>query len=227
MSVIGRQSSFLTVSQAAVISVFNFTISANLSAASNLRTLAINAGWNTVDKVICTINSGVYILGPTANATGLTVNGSFPNTVELVNNGAIYGGFGASGPGGTPLNGVDGGPGGTALLVSVPITITNNGTIAGGGGGGGGDGGNRDITGTVNTNGSDGGNGAYGPFLKVDRGGPLGTAGTAGTTGTPGLDIFGGYNATSPGAGGAAGKSVNGNSNITWAATGTRIGPIV
>lgn len=125
---------------------FAFTISSNQTNA-NLRTLAVNAGWNQTTKVVATINSGVYISSNSTGTPALTVNGSFPGGVELVNNGYIIGMGGNGGLGaisnyysGTTSvsDGSGGSSGGLALSVSTGITIQNNGTIGGGGGGGGG-----------------------------------------------------------------------------------------
>ena len=124
---------------------FEFTISTNQTNA-NLRTLAINAGWNGSTEVKCTINSGVIVSSNSTATPGLTVNGSFPNGVELINNGTIAGMGGAGGNGayrtgsypGALTSATVGGNGGTALAVSVALTLDNIGTIAGGGGGGGG-----------------------------------------------------------------------------------------
>jgi hypothetical protein len=87
----------------------------------------------------------------TVGTPGLTINGAWPNGIELVNNGTIVGragNGGAGGLGGTgpttindATNGSAGSAGGLALTISVPVSIRNNGTIAGGGGGGGGGGG--------------------------------------------------------------------------------------
>lgn len=118
--------------------VFAFTISSNQIDA-NLRTLAINAGWNGTIPVQATINSGVWISGSVqANSTAaLTINGSFPNGVTLTNNGTIAGRGGTGGNGGWQYAVATAGTaGGLALLASVGVTIQNNGTIAGGGGGG-------------------------------------------------------------------------------------------
>jgi len=123
----------------------------------NIRTYALNNGWNGSDAVAITINSGVVISGNTAgdSTAACTISGSFPNGVSLINNGTIVGRGGNGGsvrsvnlfdapypyrgrwdpPGGDPGN-----PGGTALTISVNAMIDNNGTIAGGGGGGGGGG---------------------------------------------------------------------------------------
>lgn len=136
-------------------SVFAFSITANQTNA-NLRTLAVNAGWDENSAVEATINSGVVISGNTHNnsTAALTINGSFPNGVTLINNGVIHGRGGNAGVGGAASatgdentrtgwadHGSAGVAGGRALLASVPVSIQNNNTIAGGGGGGGGGGG--------------------------------------------------------------------------------------
>ena len=125
---------------------FAFTISSSVSNA-NLRTLAVNAGWNQSSKVVATINTGVYVYANATNQVGLTIDGSFPGGVELVNNGYILGQGGNGGGGGGTWDagsscglgsGGSGGAGGKALHVATGVTIYNNGTIGGGGGGGGG-----------------------------------------------------------------------------------------
>lgn len=127
---------------------FPFTISVNQNNA-NLRTLAVNAGWNQSSSVVATINAGVTIRSTSTGTPALTVNGAWPGGVRLINNGTIFAQGGAGGGGGRIAPGAYGGgtlggtgqpgfAGGTALAVSVPITIQNAGTIAGGGGGGGG-----------------------------------------------------------------------------------------
>jgi hypothetical protein len=135
--------------------VFAFSITSNQNSL-NLRTAAVNAGWNQLFKVVCTIESGVVIGSNTVDA--LIISGSFPRGVELINNGFIIGrggtgGFGGDARGdqgpvisddgrtsGIAYNGTSGGGGGTAVAATVPVTIRNNGTIGGGGGGGGGGG---------------------------------------------------------------------------------------
>ncbi len=122
---------------------FSFTISSNQTNA-NLRTLAVNAGWNQSSKVIATINGGIFISSNGTGTAALTVNGSFPGGVDLINNGTIAGMGGAGGIGGAinyssvAVPGTAGASGGLALSVSSAVSITNNGTIGGGGGGGGG-----------------------------------------------------------------------------------------
>ena len=246
---------------------FAFTISSNQTNA-NLRTLAVNAGWNQSSKVVATIGSGVYISSNSTGTPGLTVNGSFPGGVWLVNNGFIIGMGGAGGAGSDAgSDGVAGGGGGLALSVSVAVTVTNNGTIGGGGGGGGGGnavvyidsfffifdfygggGGGGGRTGATNSSGGAGGvptsgnlriNGSAGG-AGTSGGGGAGGAGGSGPSGTAGAGGAGatwgsagatggsatGFAAFSPGAGGAAGAAITGNSNITYIATGTRLGAI-
>jgi hypothetical protein len=119
---------------------FTFGINSSITNA-NLRTLAVNAGWNQSVPLVAVIGSGVYITSTSTGTPALTVNGSFPGGVTLTNNGAIVGMGGNGGRGwGLDAQSSNGLGGGTAIAVSVAITIANNGTFAGGGGGGGGGG---------------------------------------------------------------------------------------
>lgn len=79
---------------------FAFTISSNQTNA-NLASLATAAGWNGSSKVVATIASGVYISSNSTGTPALTVNGSFPGGVELINNGYIIGRGGNGGAGGS------------------------------------------------------------------------------------------------------------------------------
>lgn len=249
--------------------VFAFTIAANQTNA-NLRTLAVNAGWNQSAALQATINSGVVITANSTAARALTVSGSFPNGVTLINNGTIVGRGGDGGNGGfggtkSESNaGFPGASGGGALNVAVALTLQNNGTIAGGGGGGGGAGGRTDDR-TSGSRRVGGGGGGGGRSSLTNSAGGLGGGttnegtGSAGGAGTLSSAGAGGASSTSsagftngPGgnggnwgagggdgaaalsdpdggvvaAGGAAGAAVIGNSNITYTATGTRLGPI-
>lgn len=261
---------------------FAFTISSNQTNA-NLASLATAAGWNGSSKLVATIGSGVYISSNSTGTPALTVNGSFPGGVELVNNGFIVGRGGNGGNGGAVpsrqnrISGTAGAAGGTALSVSSAITITNNNTVAGGGGGGGGGGWRERIvadsygqitdawgaggggggggrTGTTNSSGGSGGSGYAGNTGGVPSGsaGGAGTSSSAGSGGAPGYFTdnisttagvggagggwgaagstggsgSGGNNSGGAAGGGAAGNAVSGNSNITWVATGTRLGAI-
>lgn len=193
---------------------FSFTISSNTSNA-NLRSLAVTAGWNTSSKVVATINSGVYVYSTSTGTPGLTVNGSFPGGVSLINNGTILGMGGAGGAG----NAQTGGTGGTALLVSTALNVTNNNIIGGGGGGGGG---SAFYCRTYscgcycyNTTGKGGGGGG-------GRTGLTNSAGGAGYSGGAGAGNAGSAGTST--AGGAGGNSNNhsyfGGTGGTWGAAG-------
>lgn len=112
---------------------FAFTISSNYSTPQNLRSLALAAGWNGSDFLLAT-NSAIISSNTTASAA-LTINGSFPNGVSFINNSYIIGMGGRGADGSYAAQ--PGFAGGNALAVSSAVSITNNGTIAGGGGGGG------------------------------------------------------------------------------------------
>jgi hypothetical protein len=187
---------------------FAFTISSNQTDA-NLRSLAVAAGWNQSIVVVATIGSGVVISGSVqANSTAaLTIDGSWPGGVTLVNNGTIAGRGGNGGNGARGGTSTAGSTGGRALLVSTGVTIQNNGTIAGGGGGGGGGGGafaqrstsNNDIfafasgggggggrtSNTASIGGTtppfDGSNGANGSISAAGNGGAGGTGNNCGS----------------------------------------------
>lgn len=245
---------------------FSFTISSN-QVNANLRSLAVAAGWNQSSAVIATINSGVYISSNSTGTPALTINGSFPGGVQLVNNGVIVGmggngGAGAGISGNFTLSAGSGSGGGGALSVSVGVTITNNNTIAGGGGGGGGStpkqiwnkpftdnyagsgGGGGRSSNAANSSGGAGGsknnfgssydgtaggtgtvNGAgAGGTGYLGRGAPGGSGGGWGSSG--GAGTYGGTGNGAVGSGGGGGYAVSGNGNISWAATGTRLGGI-
>ena len=152
-------------------------------------------------------------------------------------------------------NGTPGENGGLGLYADYPVTIDNStGVIAGGGGGGGQGSSDSSPCGTTAGGGGGGGapngaagssmpgsgnNGAAGTVAGGGGGGaasgplscpPFGTfsggaGGDGGSYGQPGdTGTTGTYG--SGGAGGGAGNCVNGNSNITWTATGTRHGTI-
>lgn len=267
---------------AVVPPVFVLNIASNQTNA-NLRTLAINAGWNQTQALSVTNSATIY--ATSTGIPGLTINGSFPSGVTLTNNGAIYGmgGNGGRGAGfnaGSLVSALAGAPGGPALQALSPITIVNNGTIAGGGGGGGGGaasgysdgkgaylggaggggGGGRTIqntaggtggtqsisvqagaggTGTGAAAGSGGSRGYY-VYTLSDKSGSVtyyvygGLGGAGGDFGAPGgsgsnFTQTSGASAVqlvNPAAGGAAGAAVQGNGNITWVATGVRLGAI-
>ena len=63
---------------------FALTISSNQTDV-NLATLATSSGWNGSSTLNATINSGVYVSSTTTGTPALTVSGSFPGGVTLVN----------------------------------------------------------------------------------------------------------------------------------------------
>jgi hypothetical protein len=230
---------------------FSFTIASNQTNA-NLRTLAVNAGWNQSSKVVATINSGVTIYSTSTGTPALTINGSFPGGVQLTNNGVILGrgGNGGTGAGQIPEygNATAGAAGGLALSVSVAVSINNANRIAGGGGGGGGGGRSSVFVAKQGTyyaagggggggigNGSGGSGGTGSPAGGTGGSGTLTSAGSggAGANNSPAIGgtggaggSYGAAGAASTGGSGAAGGCITGNGNITWIATGTRNGGI-
>jgi hypothetical protein len=256
---------------------FNLVFSTNQTNV-NVATAATAAGWNGSSKLTVTINSGVYVGGNTVGTPAMTISGSFPDGLFVVNNGFIVGVGGAGGEGrsvflgafnaATGTGGSNGSSGGLALSVSAPVTFTNNGTIAGGGGGGGGGravrrdgtsisgaggggGGGRSSQnnapggagGSNSASGTGGGSGGSGTTVAAGGGGAGGNAfafkantqggvggggggyGASGSTGGTGSGS--GYQSIGgPFSGGSGGAAISGNSNITYLATGTRLGAI-
>lgn len=198
-------------------------------------------------NVNVTVNSGV-VVGQSYTLTGTTtsqiqtkdsvaaiVSGTLPtgSSVTITNNGYIVGCGGQGGSADTP-NATGRGlrwAGGDAINTTIPITIYNNGTIAGGGGGGaGGDGNGDNSIGGGGGAGYTGGIGGFGWGSGPDRYGATGTL-TTGGVGTHGSSnggnlgmpgTYGGQDGT--GLVGSAGAYVVGNSNVTWATAGTRLG---
>ena len=152
--------------------------------------------WDGTSAVVVTLPSNCSFYGTNTPPTpAMTISGSFPNGLKIINGARIYGAGGNGGAGGSASNngsgifankGSDGGAGGTAIFVSTtaPIIIDNvtlSGTIAGGGGGGGGGGGaygasaGGTTTGAAGGGGGGGGAGGYG-----SSGGGIGGAGGTG-----------------------------------------------
>ena len=187
---------------------FAFTISTNQTNA-NLRTLALAAGWNGSSNVIATVGSGVYIYSTNTANAGLTIDGSWPGGVSLVNNGYIMG------MGGNAVVDTASQAGGSAISLGVSLTITNNSYI-GGGGGGGGSGSFNGAPGNViggGGGGAGGGNGTYswpGGVGAGGAGGGIGSVGANGGLGYVGKDYSGGGGGGGrimPGSGGAGGTN--------------------
>lgn len=168
-----------------------------------------------------TINPGVVISsGSTAAAFSVPADFAAGDTVRIVNNGTVIGRGGNGGgggqgyPGGTDAGG-SGGSGSTALSVSRPTTVTNNGNLFGGGGGGGGGGAAR-----VNDN-FYGGDGSY-IGANYTNGGCSGGGGGGGGRGTAsaggGGTAFGPFNAA-PGATGGGSDLNNAGGGGTGGST--------
>jgi hypothetical protein len=218
---------------------FSFSIASNQTNA-NLRTLAVNAGWNQSSKVVATINSGVIVSANSTGTPGLVINGSFPGGVDLINNGTIAGMGGAGGAGASwfkpykenVINADPGSSGGLALSVSTAVTITNNGIIGGGGGGGGGGGSDTAFIGGVRRyyGGGGGGGGRTGATNSAGASGKpngsppvanffIGGTGAAGTSSSGGAGGPGGSAAGASGGAGGAGGAY-GSAGGTGGATG-------
>jgi hypothetical protein len=195
-------------------SAFSFTISANQQQA-NLRTLALAAGWNGTSVVTATVNAGVYIWSDVTGIAALTIDGSWPNGVTLINNGYI---IGKGGNGGSNLQQnvntsiKPGGNGGSAMSLSINnlIIVNNSGAFIAGGGGGGGSGGFYSPSSVSwagsGGGGAGGGSGGYtqNTFFVNAPGGNGGSVGTSGSDGTA-LEA-----ATSIGSGGGGGRILPG-----------------
>jgi hypothetical protein len=172
-----------------VAPTFTFSISQHIDRA-NLRSLAVAAGWNQSSAVIATLASGYYIYSTSVGTPALTIDGSFPGGVTLVNNGFIMGkgGNGAS-PTSTSYNSVSAGQnGGHGISLGVSCTIFNNSYIAGGGGGGGGNGSTGQYSTIIEPGGGGAGGGEGGRgynslaavFATGGGGGGLGSSGANG-----------------------------------------------
>lgn len=200
---------------------FSFNLTSTTDA--NLRSLAILAGWNASSALTATIPVSNNIQASSTATPALTISGSFPGGVTLINNGTVYG-RGGNGQAGQSNNsgsfsgGGNGFSGGIALFVSSTVTINNGSGIINGGGGGGAGG----AGGTYNNKGSrgfGGGGGGGGAGISLGGAGGSGTGaspsvgGNAGSAGT--LATFG--NGGSPGNGTYA---TSGGNGASWGSTG-------
>jgi hypothetical protein len=167
----------------------------------NLRNWLLAQGWNGVNPVYVTVNSGVYIWSDNTSVPALTIDGNFPNGLVIENYGYIMGRGGNAGNAGNAvpsLQNVAGQNGGPAILTSVELNInSSNGYIGGGGGGGASY--INDVNGyTVGGGGGQGGGiGGVGYFSgNFAQGGAGGSIGNSGANGTavsgPDFNIFGG-----------------------------------
>ena len=138
----------------------------------NLRTWALANGWNGSAAAIITVAAGVYIWSDNISVPGLTIDGSWPGGVTLINNGYIMG------KGGDGSNNTTSNPGGPAISLGINCTITNNSYIGGGGGGGGV---GYSSAGASGGGGAGGGAGLAGGGSGSGLGGAIGSKGTNGT----------------------------------------------
>ena len=158
---------------------FTATISSNQTNL-NLRTWALANGWGGTSKATITVGSGVYIYSTSTGNAGLTIDGSWPGGITVINNGFIMG-KGGRGGGKFPYYGEDGGSA-ISLGVSCTINNTNGSAYIGGGGGGGGDNWsqeNRPVGGSGG--GAGGGNGGRNDSASSGAGGGPGSVGSDGT----------------------------------------------
>jgi len=136
---------------------FTLNVTSTVAATYDLHTEAVTAGWNQIQKLSLTLDSNGWIQG------GLVIDGSFPRSIKIINNGHISGTGGKGGDRGywnhlsstsgtfnvdhETTSATSGEPGGSAITVNCTrpgnpvsegsVEIVNNGTLSGGGGGGG------------------------------------------------------------------------------------------
>ena len=189
-----------------------FVQSVNTNVANpDLRASAAGAGrYSTgLTWVTYTVAAGGVVGSSTTAAAALTTS-AFSNgdIADLnINSGGYIVGAGGNGGDGRP-GGSSGTPGGTAIQVTIPITVNNLGIIGGGGGGGGG---GDDDSDKGFTDGGGGGGGGAGYI--AGSGGDGGPANQSGGNGGNGTLVAGGGGGNGPdnagdgGDGGALGAS--------------------
>lgn len=188
----------------------------------NLRTYAVNNGWDQTATASVTVAGSVYVYSTSTATPGLTVDGIWPNGIRLNNYGYI---MGCGGQGGGFVSGAAGN-GGSALSIGLNIRLLNSGFIAGGGGGGAW---NAVLYYSFGQGGGGGGGagGGAGGSVRNAGGGAGGGPGAAGGAGAdePSLDLTtgaggGGGGRIIPGSGGAGGSGRVG----TWYTMSSRAG---
>jgi hypothetical protein len=173
---------------------FAFTISSSVQEA-NLRTLALNAGWDGVSPVVATVASNVYLWSDNTSVGGLTIPSNMNVATTLINYGKI---IGRGGNGGGANNG---GPALVNQETGVTVVNASGAFIAGGGGGG---------------NGAGGGGGAGG-----GKGGDFGaTGGAGGAIGLAGANGGGFSSGRGGGAGGGGGNYYDAGSSAIYYGAG-------
>lgn len=179
-----------------VPSTFSITITSN-QVEFNLYNFCRENGWEGTRPVSVTIASGVYIYSSNRSIPALTISGTFPNGVTLINNGFIVG-RGGNGHTYTNSGRVLAQSGGTAIaIITNGVTIQNNSIIAGGGGGGG----------SIITT-------AYGIVQATIS--PGGGGGAGGGNGGNGRDTYYGYPDAPGGFGGSPGNTGSNGSFSVW-----------
>ena len=166
----------------------------------NLRTWALANGWNGSSPATITVAAGVYIWSNNIATPALTIDGSWPNGVTLINNGYIMG----KGGKGAEYGPIVGENGGSAISLGRSVTIDNTNASAymGGGGGGGGAGaGTRAGGGGGGAGGGAGGAYGSGGGVTLALGGAGGGVGATG--GAPTSSAF--VSAAGGGSGGGGG----------------------
>ena len=201
---------------------FSFSISNSIGNSvnkMNVATYLTSQGWDGVGAATLTIPSNVFVWSDSTAIAGMTISGSFPNGLTVVNSGKIIGKGGDGGDnsniGGGSANGGNGGP---AIKVTSSSTIqitNNNGAFIAGGGGGGAaadqlkNTAGQNITGGSGTavsgggGGAGGGNGGAGVTFSAEPGGAINQNGDP-------VQLSGTSYTTAAGAGGAGGSAGGG-----------------
>ena len=104
-------------------SEFYYTVSSDTTNLNLTPTFLQSVGWGGFGKVYVSISLGVRISGSTAGTAALRISGTYPNGIEIVNNGNIIGRGGNGGGGGNQNVGAAGGNGGVGLAVSTNVTF--------------------------------------------------------------------------------------------------------
>ena len=215
------------------VSAFEHTITTNQQEL-NLRTYLLSVGWDGVEAVEVTINTGVYIWSDNRTIAALTTGSPYAGGLTLINEGFIMGkgGDGAYIPSSDRFSGyVEPTTGGPALVLDVPIDINNASGYIGGGGGGGAASpqsvhlllGTIPIT-SLGTGGGGAGGGRGGPVnfgVNTNTGtvlsafGEGGAVGQNGSTAINGIRNWPSYNlATHGGGGGASGVAAQDSNGV-------------
>ena len=202
---------------------FSATISTNQQEL-NLRTWALANGWNGTSAATITVGSNVYIWSSSITIPGLTINGSWPAGITVINNGFI---MGKGGNGGQNNNGTTTAAqnGGSAISLGVNASITNNSYIGGGGGGGAHSNYSEMAAGSGGGAGGGSGGTGYNDAGGVAGGGAGGSVGNSGSNGSVGYSELGGAYGTYfyyNGGGGGGGRIFPGTGGAVSAAAAER-----